>query len=53
LQLSKNDLLALPAALQKFNGFYTESRPFVFENPLRLLIVVALAALLIWSSWVF
>jgi hydroxyacylglutathione hydrolase len=47
LQLTKNDLLALPAALQKFNGFYTETGPFVIENPLRLLIAAALTAVLI------
>jgi hydroxyacylglutathione hydrolase len=47
LQLTKNDLLALPAALQKFNGFYTETGPFVIENPLRLLVAAALTAVLI------
>lgn len=47
LQLTKDDLLALPAALRKFNGFYTETGPFVIENGLRLLMATALAALLI------
>jgi hydroxyacylglutathione hydrolase len=47
LQLTKNDVLALPAALRKFNGFYTETGPFVIENPLRLLIAAALTAVLI------
>jgi hydroxyacylglutathione hydrolase len=47
LELTKNDLLALPAALRKFNGFYTETGPFVIENPLRLLIAAALTAVLV------
>jgi hydroxyacylglutathione hydrolase len=47
LQLTKDDVAALPAALRKFNGFYTESGPFVMENGLRILIAVAAAALLV------
>jgi len=44
LQLTKADLMALPAALGKFNGLYTETGPFVIENSLRMLIAVAAAA---------
>jgi hydroxyacylglutathione hydrolase len=47
LQLTKDDVAALPAALDKFNGFYSESGPFVMENGLRILIVIATAALLV------
>jgi glyoxylase-like metal-dependent hydrolase (beta-lactamase superfamily II) len=47
LQLGKGDLAALPAALGKFNGFYTETGSFVMENGLRILIVVAVAALVL------
>jgi hydroxyacylglutathione hydrolase len=47
LQLTKDDLAALPAALRKFNGFYTETGSFVIENPLRILMAAAVAALLI------
>jgi hydroxyacylglutathione hydrolase len=47
LQLSKDDLLALPAALLKFNGFYTETGPFVIENPMRQLTAIAAAAMLV------
>jgi hydroxyacylglutathione hydrolase len=47
LQLTKDDLQQLPAALNKFNGFYTETGSFVIENPVRMLITVALAAALI------
>jgi hydroxyacylglutathione hydrolase len=47
LQLSKDDLSALPAALRKFNGFYTETGPFAIENGLRILIAAAVAAILV------
>ena len=45
LQLAKADLLALPSALREFNGIYTETGPFIIENPFRLLIAVAAAGL--------
>jgi hydroxyacylglutathione hydrolase len=48
LQLSKSDLGALPAALRNFNGFYSETGAFVIENPIRDLIAVAAAALLVF-----
>ena len=47
LQLTKDDVAALPAALRKFNGFYSEAGPFVMENGLRILIVAAAAAALV------
>jgi glyoxylase-like metal-dependent hydrolase (beta-lactamase superfamily II) len=47
LQLTKGDVAALPAALSKFNGFYTESGSFVMENGLRILIAAAAAAVLV------
>lgn len=47
LQLAKDDLQQLPAALSEFNGFYTQTGSFVIENPIRMLISVALAAALI------
>jgi glyoxylase-like metal-dependent hydrolase (beta-lactamase superfamily II) len=47
LQLTKDDVAALPAALSKFNGFYTESGSFVMENGLRILIAAAAAAVLV------
>ncbi|HEY0701736.1 MAG TPA: MBL fold metallo-hydrolase [Candidatus Acidoferrales bacterium] len=58
LQLSKNDLLALPAALDQFNGFYTQSGQFVMMNQNRVLGAEAFAALLIlvmiiWAIWRF
>jgi hydroxyacylglutathione hydrolase len=47
LQLTKADVLALPAALRSFNGFYTHTGDFVIVNPIRNLIVVASGALAI------
>jgi len=49
LQMSKNDLLALPAAVSNFNGFYTKSGSFVMINSMHTLIAFAilLAAALI------
>lgn len=47
LALGKADLLALPAALQHFNGFYTARDGFVVENPIRNLEAGAGAILLI------
>ena len=38
LSLDKADLLALPAALAQFNGFYTETGRFVIMNPIHNLI---------------
>jgi hydroxyacylglutathione hydrolase len=47
LQLTRADVLALPAALRKFNGFYTETGSFVIENPIRNLLAAAIAGLLL------
>jgi hydroxyacylglutathione hydrolase len=46
LQMSKEDLLALPAAAANFNGFYTTSGKFTLMNSLRLLIAVMVFTLL-------
>jgi glyoxylase-like metal-dependent hydrolase (beta-lactamase superfamily II) len=47
LPLGKADLLALPAALRRFNGFYTARDGFVVENPIRNLVAGAAALLLV------
>ena len=47
LQLSKADVEQLPEALRKFNGIYSESGRFVIENPLRILVALGAAALLV------
>jgi hydroxyacylglutathione hydrolase len=41
LQMSKDDLLALPAALGSFNGFYSRSGKFILSNPVHSLIALA------------
>jgi hydroxyacylglutathione hydrolase len=45
LQLPKADVLALPAALHQFNGFYTNTGNFVIENPIHNLIAAAAGVL--------
>ncbi len=52
LQLTKQDLLALPAVLSNFNGFYSKSGMFVMINQTRELIGLAIAALLVLTSLV-
>lgn len=48
LELARSDVLALPAAMDEFNGFYSRHANFVITNPLRNLIAVAgLVALLL------
>ena len=44
LQLTKADLLALPAAMRSFNGFYTQSGSFVMMNSIHILILSAVVA---------
>jgi hydroxyacylglutathione hydrolase len=44
LPMTKDDLLALPAAISSFNGFYTKSGSFVMMNSMRILIALAVAA---------
>jgi hydroxyacylglutathione hydrolase len=54
LEMTKQDLLALPAAVAAFNGFYTTSGPFTLINPLHCLeaagsvAVIGLAGSAIW-----
>ncbi len=43
LAMTKADLLALPAAAESFNGFYTRSGPYVMINSIRVLIAEGLA----------
>ena len=57
LQMTKADLLMLPAAISSFNGFYTADGSFLMMNSMRLLIafaaaigvvLIALVVALIW-----
>jgi len=44
LQMTKDDLLALPAAIRSFNGFYTKSGNFILMNSIHILIALAVLA---------
>lgn len=47
LPMSKSYLLALPAALQGFNGFYSRRGRFVLLDPIHNLIAIAVVALIV------
>lgn len=47
LEMSKADVLGLPAVLDRFNGFYSESGSFVMIDQMRVLIAEALGALIV------
>jgi len=54
LQLTKDDVLKLPAAVRSFNGFYTVRGQFTMENTMRILIAFAVlilvaAVALVWA----
>jgi hydroxyacylglutathione hydrolase len=53
LELSKEDLLALPAALKDFNGFYARHPSFILSNPRHNLTALAISAvaLLTFGVW--
>jgi hydroxyacylglutathione hydrolase len=50
LALGKADVLGLPAALDKFNGFYTETGGYVIMNPMHNLEAFAAAVLLVLAG---
>jgi hydroxyacylglutathione hydrolase len=47
LQLTKDHLLALPAAVASFNGLYTQTGSFIMMDQIRLLIAFAIAAAIV------
>lgn len=47
LQLTKDDLLALPAVLSHFNGFYSQSGVYVMYSQSRILLALAILLILI------
>ncbi len=49
LQMSQADLLTLPAALERFNGFYTQHDQFTLINPKRILVAAAIAVIVVLS----
>jgi hydroxyacylglutathione hydrolase len=58
LQLTKQDLMGLPAVVAKFNGFYSEDGMFVMFNQYRVLaaelaVVVTVLLALVGVTWRF
>jgi hydroxyacylglutathione hydrolase len=53
LELTKDDLLALPAAIRSFNGFYTTSGQFIMMKWMRLLILWAVLAVVVLVALVW
>ncbi len=53
LELTKAEVLALPAALEDFNGFYASHGNFILSNPRRNLLVlgIAVAVVLALAVW--
>ena len=47
LQMTKDDALALPAAVRSFNGFYSVHGKFTMENTMRILVAVAVLVLVV------
>jgi hydroxyacylglutathione hydrolase len=53
LQMTKQDLLALPAAVRGFNGFYSVRGGFILMNSMRVLILEAVVAAVILIALVW
>ena len=53
LELVKEDLTALPAAFESFNGFYARHPNYILSNPIRNLVAQAVLALavLVFIVW--
>ena len=48
--MTKADVLALPATLAKFNGFYRRIDNFIMIDPMRDLLVAVIAAVLVFVA---
>jgi hydroxyacylglutathione hydrolase len=44
LELAREDLTALPAALETFNGFYARHPNYILTNPIHILVALAIIA---------
>ncbi len=53
LQMTKDDLLALPGVVRSFNGFYNTNGKFIMMNAIRLLIAEAILAAAILAGIVW
>ena len=54
LELTRQDLIALPAAFDRFNGFYARYPNYILSNPIRNLVAmgvlaVAVLILIVWG----
>ena len=54
LELTREDLTALPAAFERFNGFYARYPNYILSNPIRNLVAMAVLAvavliLIVWG----
>ena len=53
LELARADLTALPAALERFNGFYARYSNYILTNPIHNILVVVFAVLVVLGLAVF
>ena len=53
LELARADLTALPAAFQRFNGFYAQYPSYILTNPIRNLVALMVigVAVLVFIVW--
>ena len=56
LELAREDLAALPAAFENFNGFYARHPNYILTNPIRNLLALAIIAaavliFIVWGMW--
>ena len=53
LELAREDLTALPAAFERFNGFYARHPNYILTNPIHNLVALAIiaVAVLIFIVW--
>jgi hydroxyacylglutathione hydrolase len=53
LELAREDLTALPAAFESFNGFYARHPNYILSNPVRNLVAMAIiaGAVLLFIVW--
>ena len=53
LELTREDLAALPAAFETFNGFYSRHANYILSNPIHNLVALAIiaVAVLIFTVW--
>ena len=53
LELAREDLAALPAALEHFNGFYAPYPNYILTNPIHNLVALSFAVLVVLSAAAF